>query len=408
MEAQKFDIVIIGAGPAGCACAYMLSGKGLKVVLIEKDCFPRDKICGDALSADVVNQFFRMDAALAEKFIQTSPKQASNGVRFFAPNTQFVDVDFTNPKHKEAAGFVMKRLEFDHFFAEQIKQLSDISFFENETVKDVRLEDGHVLIATQNHHFTTKMVVGADGANSIVNRKLANHQIDKKHHSVGLRQYYQNVEGMTENGHIELHFYKEILPGYFWIFPLPEGKANVGLGMLSSTVSKNKINLKKEFETLLTKHPNIKDRFKNATPLENIKGFGLPLGSKKKKLSGNHFILLGDAASLIDPFTGEGIGNAIRSGRIAATHLESAFQKNLFNAQFNKSYDTKIYKATWQELRVSASLQKLLRFPWLFNFVIKKAKKNQSLQLLLTSMLNDVSIKKELLKPTFYFKLLFS
>ena len=408
MEVQKFDIVIIGAGPAGCACAYMLSGKGLKVALIEKDCFPRDKICGDALSADVVNQFFRMDAALAEKFIQTNPKQASNGVRFFAPNAQFVDVDFTNPKHKEAAGFVMKRLEFDHFFAEQVKKRSDISFFENETVKDVKTEDDHVLIATQNHHFTTKMVVGADGANSIVNRKLANQQIDKKHHSAGLRQYYQNVEGMTENGHIELHFYKEILPGYFWIFPLPEGKANVGLGMLSSTVSKKKINLKKEFETLLTKHPNIKDRFKNATPLENIKGFSLPLGSKKKKLSGAHFILLGDAASLIDPFTGEGIGNAIRSGRIAATHLESAFQKKTFDAQFNKSYDTKIYKATWQELRVSASLQKLLRFPWLFNFVIKKARKNKSLQLLLTSMLNDVSIKKELLKPAFYFKLLFS
>jgi len=405
---NNYDIAIIGAGPAGCACAYMLSGTGLKVAIIEKESFPRDKICGDALSADVVNQFFRMNPDLANQFLKTPSKQASNGVRFFAPNGQFVDVNFTNPTYKESAGFVMTRLDFDHFFAEQVKQLPDIDVFENQKVIDITSEENKVTITTAHEQYIAKMILGADGANSIVNRKLAKHKIDKRHHSAGLRQYFENVEGITSEGHIELHFYKEILPGYFWVFPLPDGKANVGLGMLSNAIGKKKIDLKQTLNTLITTHPKLKDRFKNATPLENIKGFGLPLGSKKKSLSGNGYLLLGDAANLIDPFTGEGIGNAIRSGRIAATHLIEAFKEERFDAAYNKAYDNNIYKATWQELRVSASLQKLLKFPWLFNFVIKKANKNDSLQLLLTSMLNDVNIKKELLKPGFYFRLLFN
>ncbi|MGN6605091.1 MAG: NAD(P)/FAD-dependent oxidoreductase, partial [Ginsengibacter sp.] len=74
METLQFDVVIAGAGPAGCAAAYMLSGKGLKIALVEKDTFPRDKICGDALSADVANQFHRMNGELAAKLEQFPAK----------------------------------------------------------------------------------------------------------------------------------------------------------------------------------------------------------------------------------------------------------------------------------------------------------------------------------------------
>ncbi|RFN58382.1 geranylgeranyl reductase family protein [Marixanthomonas ophiurae] len=407
-KSRLFDVVIVGAGPSGCTCAYQLAESGLSVAVIEKDVFPRDKVCGDALSADVINQFYRMDNTIAEAFLKRNPKKVSNGVRFFAPNYKSLDIPFTNPKHKDAAGFVMKRLDFDSFFAEQIKGLSNIEFIENQKVKAIDTKEDSVFIETSLSTFQTKLIIGADGANSIVNRKLNNNKLNKKHHSGGLRQYFENVTGLDDTGFIELHFYKEILPGYFWVFPLPGNKANVGLGILSSEISKQNINLKEKFTHLINNHPNLKDRFKKAKPLETIKGFGLPLGSKKKPLSGNRFLLLGDAANLIDPFTGEGIGNAIRSGRFAATHIKEAFKTNRFDADFNKKYDIKIYQAMWNELRVSKSLQNLLKYPWLFNFLVKKANKNKSVQLLLTSMLDDVDLKKELVKPSFYVKLLFN
>ena len=290
---------------------------------------------------------------------------------------------------------------------EKVKKIEGLAIFENQNVTDVRIEEQYLEIMTSGNTFRAKLALGADGANSIFNRKLTENRLQKNHHCAGLRQYYKNVKGFKADGSIELHFYKEALPGYFWIFPLPNNEANVGLGMLSSEVSKKRVHLKNLLDELIATHPNLKERFKDAEALESIQGFGLPIGSRKKQLSGDRFLLLGDAANLIDPFTGEGIGNAIRSGRIAANHVLNAFEHQEFNSQFNKRYDKEIYRRMWPELRVGRTLQNLLRFPKLFNFVVKKANKNDSLKLLLTSMLDDVNLKKELTRPSFYFRLLF-
>src|SRR5690606_11571017 len=112
--------------------------------------------------------------------------------------------------------------------------------------------------------------------------------------------------------------------------PLPGGYANVGVGMLSETVSQKKINLKKEMLRIIETHPEFKQRFAGAELMGDIKGYGLPLGSKKRVISGDNYMLVGDAASLIDPFTGEGISNAMISGRWAATQAELCLQQQIF------------------------------------------------------------------------------
>ncbi|MBK6264379.1 NAD(P)/FAD-dependent oxidoreductase [Marivirga sp. S37H4] len=407
MPEYDYDIIIVGAGPAGCACAYQLRDHELKIALVDKSVFPRDKICGDALSADVVNQLYRMDEKLALEFERFPQKIDSHGIQFYAPNGNSLSVDFINPNHHNAAGYISKRMDFDAFLFKQIEKLPNVSILTGERVEDVQSNEQGVEVKVGNQVLKAQMVIGADGAQSIVNKKLGQIKVEKDHYSAGLRQYYEGVEGFHPKNYIELHFYDGVLPGYFWIFPLPNGQANVGLGMLSSEVSKRKIDLKKKLDELIHTHPNIKERFKNAQPLENIQGFGLPIGSKKRPISGNRFLLLGDAASLIDSFTGEGIGNAIRSGRIAADHLVKAFDNQCFDARFNKHYDKVVYQKMWKELRVSRALQKLLQYPKLFNFVIKKANNNSSVRILLSSMLTDVDLKKELLKPGFYLKLFF-
>ena len=92
---------------------------------------------------------------------------------------------------------------------------------------------------------------------------------------------------------------------------MADGTCNVGLGMRSDRVSKGKVNLKKELDRIIQEHPQFKDRFQQAEALEMPKGWGLPMGSKQQTIAGDGFLLLGDAAALIDPFTGEGIGNGM-------------------------------------------------------------------------------------------------
>ncbi len=408
MEPLKFDVVIVGAGPAGCTAAFMLSGKGLKIALLDKDIFPRDKICGDAFGADVTKQFHLINEGLTKKLHQFTKKVPSNGVRFFSPNHKLMDIDFAVPKDKFGGGFVAKRWDFDNFYFSEVSTLSDVEIFQHQQVTEVVSSHDKILLKTSTSSFEAKMALGADGAHSVLNRKLTENKVEKKHYCAGLRQYYANVKGFHPQNHIELHFYKELLPGYFWIFPLPGNNANVGLGMLSSEVSRKKINLKERLTELIKNHPNLKERFKDATPLENIQGYGLPLGSVKRSISGKRFLLLGDAAGLIDPFTGEGIANAIRSGRVAASHVLKAFEQNRFDANFNLQYDKEIYYKMWTEFRFGHSMQKLFRYPRIINFVVKKANKNKSVQLMLSAMLNNFDMKKELVKPSFYFKLFFT
>lgn len=401
---QQYDILIIGAGPAGCAAAIQLGKTDLHVAVIDKAAFPRDKTCGDALSVDVMNQLPMLSEALAEKFKAMAEKVPSWGVTIYSPNANAVEIPFIHNK-EEKCGYICKRWDFDHLLFGELEPLSNIDVYEGEAVETITREDGEVHVTTSTQQFKAKMILGADGANSVVSRLLDGPKTIKNHHSAGLRVYYDNVQGFHEKDYIELFFFEQILPGYLWIFPLPDHKANVGIGMLSSEVSKRNVNLREVLNELITTHPRLKDRFANARALETIKGFGLPLGSIKREISGDQFLLLGDAAGLIDPFSGEGIANAIRSGRVAADHLAEAFAASDFSAAFNKAYDKEIYRRMWNEFQVSRTLQKLARAPRLFNFMIKKAHQSKRMKRFIIESLANVEKKKLLTKTISAYRL---
>lgn len=200
--------------------------------------------------------------------------------------------------------------------------------------------------------------------------------MEPEHYCAGIRTYYEGVKDLDSENFIELIFLKEFLPGYLWIFPLPNGQANVGVGMRSDVIKKKKIDLKKAMNPCIHEHPFLKERFKDAKIIDGMKVSGLPLGSKKRKISGNHFLLVGDAASLIDPFTGEGIGNALMYRMFAAQTTLLDIQNQNFSAQFLNQYDNMVYKRLWSELRLSRVLQSLLKYPFLFNWVVNKANSN--------------------------------
>ena len=138
---------------------------------------------------------------------------------------------------------------------------------------------------------------------------------------VALRQYFEGVVGLSDQ--IELHFIDEVRPGYFWIFPLEGDRANVGIGMDHRDIKARGIDLKEALAAAVAS-TTFGARFRDARPLEAPVGWNLPVGSRRRPAHGNGFLLLGDAAGLIDPFTGEGIGNALYSARFAVEDCGSS------------------------------------------------------------------------------------
>lgn len=410
------DVLILGAGPGGAATALFLAKENIPCIVVDKAVFPRDKICGDALSGKVVEILNRYDRSFVEK-LSLDPIQLNCwGVTFVAPNLEELSIPFrnkpkkTDEKREIAPGFITKRYNFDHFMVNEVKKHAGVNLMEGVEIDQfVKTPEGFTCSdKSGNYIIHAKLVIDGSGAHSQFAKKIGKLEVEKEHHCAGLRVYYKGVTGIKEGNYIELHFLKDFLPGYFWIFPLADGQCNVGVGMRSDYVGKKRINLKTELNNIIQKYPQLSERFKNAEPVDDIRGYGLPLGSKKRAISGDNYMLIGDAASLIDPFTGEGIGNAILSGYTAAQQAKEAIETKNFSGTALKKYDEAIYRRLGDELSLSYRMQKLVKYPWLFNFVVRKANRNKVLRETIMVMFEDIDIRDRLRKPSFYFKLLFS
>ena len=406
MEKGSFDAIVVGAGPSGSACAALLSEKGCRVLLLDREKFPRDKPCGAAIGGKALNVLneLGLEGELKKKgFLRQS------GVVFSSPAGDEVEIPLAASGEKMSGGFVCRRIDFDTIVFQNAKKKCET--VEGVEVVDVIWENGKAIgvkAKTKNggvSSFLGKLIVGADGTSSLVARKTGAWKLDPAHTCSAVRAYYTSIGGLR--GNIEVHFLKECMNGYFWIFPLSERTANVGVGMLLSDITQKKINLSHVLEECL-KNPKFASRFASAKLESPVKGWSLPLASAKRKCAGNGWILLGDAASLIDPFSGEGIGNGMKSAKIAADTLGGKLAGGEISEADCLSYESALWKEIGADIASSYNLQKLGRHEWLLNYIIGKAKRSKWLQSELAGMIANREAKKKATDPLFYLRILLS
>lgn len=360
-----YDVAILGAGPAGTACALALHGHGLRVVLVDKATFPRDKVCGDAIPGLALKALRQLNPAWhAELLAGLTPRADTRDSRVVAPNGRELRIRWQLPTFNSA------RLHFDDHLLLLVRRHTTTEIREGYAVRDVQTTATGVRLLPADATaapLTARLLVACDGANSVAARRLTQRTIDRAYHCAAVRAYYADIAGV-DGTTTEFFFLKKHMAGYCWIFPVGAGVYNVGFGMLSEAVARQRVDLKKKLPELLATHPELARRFAGARPLSEVEGFGLPLGGRPRPLAGERFLLCGDAASLIDPLQGHGIDTAMQSGILAARQAVQSCRQNDFSAAFLADYEQRVARQITSKLARSYRLMRLVApRPWLMN-----------------------------------------
>ncbi|HSG67135.1 MAG TPA: geranylgeranyl reductase family protein [Bacteroidales bacterium] len=406
---KSTDVFIIGAGPAGSMSALRLAREGIPFVITDRDDFPREKICGDALSGKVPHILRRLDPGIVDRFVERCNPLPSFGIRFVAPGDYLFDVPFIHdfdPQKHNVPGYTVRRELFDDFLLEEVRARAGDTLLTNCSVHKVERSAGGWNVRTSRGDFFAKILIDASGnASSFVTPYLKPlSQAGKT--ALAVRSYFKGVSGFHPKNFIELFFLPEVLPGYMWIFPLPDGVVNAGIGIRKDLVLRRRLNLTSVFNEAITKHPLLAQRFINAERISKPAAYALPLGYPRFRISGDRYMLTGDAAHLVDPLTGEGVGNAMYSGFIAAEQAVQCLNDRRFDEKYFYNYDARIKRVLGLEMKISGHLQNLLKYPGLVRLLARKAHKNKHVPELMSSMFTDLSHRRKLTNPVFLLKML--
>jgi len=347
-----------------------LSKQGIAHTLIDKEDFPRDKVCGDGLTLEVLHTLGLIAPDLLSSFLHHKAFLPIWEVKFFSPSGKELSLRFDEYRLPFAPVYTGKRMDFDQFLISHTPS-PFAKVLKNTRVSHIQPQKDAIEISMMNQDksvdsISASLIVGADGDRSIVYKSLnGNPGYHGKYYAVGIRAYFRGITSISTNTTLEFYFLPETLPGYFWIFPLPGNHFNTGLYIPSERVRNQGLNMREMLSKLIQDHPVISRRFYDATLEGSVQGWKLPLSTHHRKLSGERYMLLGDAGALIEPFTGKGIGIGMLSAKVAAEQIHTAVSQGRFDADSLYPYHQNMYRRYHSEWLWSRRLQRAFTYPFM-------------------------------------------
>lgn len=335
-----WDLVVVGAGPAGSAAAIaaLTVRPDARVLILDRAPLGRDKVCGDGIAPHAVAEL----ASLGVDAVH--PVEIVDTVRLVAPGGGTVAAVTAEP------GYVIPRAQFDA----RLLEAAIAAGAEFRVEKVTSLESGAV-----NGRYEARVVVGADGSNSVVRRLAGEPANHGRALAVAIRGYAPTPAGAKHELTIRWDSQRSGGLCYAWAFPVADGTTNVGYGLASSAREHSRAYLERRLGELLPEY--------DLSGVE-LTGHTLPLTVSRPRPAIGDILLVGDAASLINPFTGEGIYSAIASGAMAGAAA--------MGDDPGPTYATALADRFSRQYRQSTALYRIIDWPIVLNTVVRAARRD--------------------------------
>ena len=333
---ETADVIVVGAGPGGSATAAYLADHGLDVLLLEKSAFPRDKICGDGLTPRATKELISLG-------VDTTGWQRTKGLRIKGGG-HTLQLDWPETDHFPSYGMVRTRAQLDETLARHA-QSRGARLEENTSVTGpvhdaagrvvgvtARRVDERGRAAGDTVTYRAPVVIASDGVSSRLATAVGRPRREDRVMGVAVRAYYRTPrrDDYLES-HLELWTRDDagnriLMPGYGWLFPLEDGRTNVGLGTLDTTSAFQKTDYKDVMRRWV-EDIDADWRLEHDDSAGPIRGAALPMGFNRSPLYADGLLLVGDAGGMVNPFNGEGIDYALEAARVGAELVAQALAR---------------------------------------------------------------------------------
>lgn len=385
---QTCDVLIVGAGPAGSACAQMLARGGFDTVLVDQHDFPRDKVCGDGLIPDA-HAALRKLGVYDEVMAQAQPAQH---VACIGPRGGRVDVP--------GSVAVLPRKVLDHILVRAAQRagakLHTPWRFEAPWVEGERVVGARLKSDAGTHEVRAPWVVMATGAppQAMIASGLCQRRTPT---GIALRGYVKNDALVGRIRALEIVWHKRLKHGYGWIFPCRDGVFNIGVGLAdcfslagSQRLRMQDVNLRQVFEAFCEVYAPARELMQSGTPLGDLKGAPLRCSLDGAAYSRAGMLATGEAIGSTYDFSGEGIGKAMQTGMLTAAALVEGRERTLDDGAVREHYEASI-RALQPRFELYRKASRVNAHPWLADLVIWRARNSQRILRRMSGVLEETS-----------------
>lgn len=370
----NYDVVIVGAGPAGSSLAIELASAGLKVMLADAARFPRDKPCGDYVSPKGLRRLRELGCS---KQIEALGLTRISSSKLYLNRDLLVSGDLPYIDGTPVFGLAIPRQTLDNILFQRAIECGSETREEFRVKAFHKCDDNVVVEGNCNgraERITTRLLVGADGANSTIAKLSGLENRDPRYRLASLRAY---VHGLSLS-HTLMFFDERFFPGYGWIFPVREGLCNIGVGMVKEPLIRDGIKLTAFYEQFKILVRRLAESRNEQIEIQAHQGFPINSygGAAKNYFDGG--LLIGEAGGFVDPINGEGIPLAFDSAKLAAKSIRRMFNVGDFGEEALSAYEKSWREYFDPDLGISDLVVSLIR--------------NRSLQPLWLSMFRTMSL----------------